>query len=84
MIIGSDIIFFSEAAKLLSQSMAHLLSEDDADARAIIANDVIRYANYEQGFEQSLIDNGLEVEKRISLKDAVTTHKLLIIKRASK
>ena len=47
MIIGSDIIFFSEAAKLLSQSMAYLLSEDDGEARAIIANDVIRYANYE-------------------------------------
>ena len=45
LIIGSDIIFFKEAAHLLAQSISYLLSKSDPEARAILGNDIIRYNN---------------------------------------
>ena len=47
--------------------------------KAVIANNVIRYNNYEEKFEKDLADYGLLVVNREVLKDTNTSHKLVII-----
>ena len=64
LIIGSDIIFFKEASFLLAKSISYLLNKENSDAKAIIANDVLRYNNQEEDFEAQLPLYGLEVIHR--------------------
>ena len=84
LIIGSDIIFFKEASFLLAKSISYLLNKENPDAKAIIANDVLRYNNQEDDFEAQLPIYGLEVIYREQLTDKHTTHKLLIIRHVKK
>ena len=78
LIVGSDIVYFSEACTPVAQSLRLLLKENGV---GIIANDVMRYNNHEDAFERALIEEGLIVTERVVLQDERTEHKLLIIRK---
>ena len=56
--------------------MSYLLTDNGT---AVIANNVIRYNNYEEKFEKDLADYGLKIVHQEVLKNTNTSHKLVII-----
>jgi len=81
LIIGSDIIYSREVASTtVAQSIGVLLSDDGT---AIVANDLIRYSQLEDAFEEALAKENLKIVERHTLDDCsgLTKHRLVVIKR---
>ena len=64
LILGSDVIYSNLAALPFAKSVGYLLSDSGT---AIVANDTIRYTNYEETFQNELEKNGLEIVKKDTL-----------------
>ena len=81
LVVGSDIIYSREVATTtVAQSLNALLSKTGT---AILANDMIRYGQLEDAFEERLKCEGLAIVEKQLLPDAngTTSHRLVVIKR---
>ena len=78
LLIGSDVIYSPIATFVLAQSISYFLSDNGT---ALIANNVVRFNNFEEKFVADLKTYGLKVTQTIILPDKLTSHKLLVIQQ---